>query len=69
MLNDIEIVQAKIEYLKNELRKLEDCRQLPETHQFLMQQLDAQEVILKQIEVQEQFTTIEMEAMTDYDMG
>lgn len=68
MFNEKHIVLAKIEYLQNELKKLEDYFYVPETYQFLTQQLDAQEVILKGIEVQEQFTTIEMEALDNYDI-
>ena len=68
MFSEKYIALAKIEYLQNELKKLEDYFYVPETYQLLTQQLDAQEVILKEIEVQEHFVTIEMEAIKNYDI-
>ena len=66
MFSEKYIALAKIEYLQNELKKLEDYFYVPETYQLLTQQLDAQEVILKEIEVQEHFAAIEMEAIKNY---
>jgi hypothetical protein len=52
-------LQAKIEYLEAELEMLKDYFYVPETYQFLTEQLDALQVLLKQIEVQEQFAAID----------
>ena len=52
-------LEAKIQYLQNELEALKDYFYVPETYQYLIDQLDAQQVLLKQLEVEEQFAAIE----------
>jgi hypothetical protein len=54
-----QIIQSKINYLQNELEALKDYFYVPETYQYLIDQLDAQQVLLKQLEVEEQFAAIE----------
>ena len=54
-----QIIQSKINYLQNELEALKDYFYVPETYQYLIEQLDAQQVLLKQLEVEEQFAAIE----------
>ena len=53
------IIQSKIDYLQNELEALKDYFYVPETYQYLIDQLDAQQVLLKRLEVEEQFAAIE----------
>ena len=53
------IIESKINYLQNELEALKDYFYVPETYQYLIEQLDAQQVLLKHLEVEEQFATIE----------
>jgi hypothetical protein len=52
-------LEAKVQYLQNELEALKDYFYVPETYQYLIDQLDAQQVLLKHLEVEEQFATIE----------
>jgi hypothetical protein len=52
-------LEAKIQYLQNEFEALRDYHYVPETYQYLIEQLDAQQVLLKRLEVEEQFTAIE----------
>ena len=52
-------LQAKIEFLQSELDALKDYYYVPETYQYLIEQLDAQQVRLKHLEVQEQFAAID----------
>ena len=52
-------LEEKIKYLQNELEALKDYFYVPETYQYLIEQLDAQQVLLKRLEVEEQFATIE----------
>ena len=59
-------LEAKVRYLQNELEALKDYFYVPETYQYLIEQLDAQQVLLKQLEVEEQFAAIESET-TDSD--
>jgi len=53
------ILQAKVQYLQSELEALKDYFYVPETYQFLIEELDAQQVLLKHLEVQEQFAAID----------
>ena len=53
------IIQSKIDYIQNELEALKDYFYVPETYQYLIDQLDAQQVLLKRLEVEEQFAAIE----------
>ena len=50
-------LESKISFLQQQLDSLEHY--LPETYQYLMNQMDAQQVLLKQLEVQEQFAVID----------
>ena len=50
-------LESKISFLQQQLDSLEHY--LPETYQYLMDQMDAQQVLLKQLEVQEQFAVID----------
>ncbi len=52
-------LEAKVQYLQSELEAFKDYYYVPETYEFLVKELDAQQVLLKQIEVQEQFAAIE----------
>jgi hypothetical protein len=52
-------LEAKVLYLQNELEALKDYFYVPETYQYLIDQLDAQQVLLKQLKVEEQFAAIE----------
>jgi hypothetical protein len=61
-----QIIQSKINYLQNELEALKDYFYVPETYQYLIDQLDAQQVLLKHLEVEEQFAAIES-GMADSD--
>lgn len=53
------ILQAKVQYLQCELEALKDYFYVPETYQYLIEELDAQQVLLKHLEVQEQFAAID----------
>jgi hypothetical protein len=53
------ILQAKVQYLQGELESLKDYFYVPETYQYLIEELDAQQVLLKHLEVQEQFAAID----------
>lgn len=59
-------LEAKVQYLQNELEALKDYFYVPETYQYLINQLDAQQVLLKHLEVEEQFAAIES-GMADSD--
>jgi len=52
-------LETKVQYLQNELEALKDYFYVPETYQYLIDQLDAQQVLLKRLEVEEQFAAIE----------
>jgi hypothetical protein len=53
------ILQAKVQYLQSELEALKDYFYVPEAYQYLIEELDAQQVLLKHLEVQEQFAAID----------
>ena len=59
MSNQRKCLEAKVQYLQNELEALKDYFYVPETYQYLIEQLDAQQVLLKHLEVEEQFAAIE----------
>ena len=52
-------LEAKVQYLQNELEALRDYFHVPETYQYLIARLDSQQVLLTQLEVEEQFAAIE----------
>ena len=52
-------LEAKVQYLQSELEALKDYYYVPETYEYLTQQLDTQQVLLKRLEVEEQFAAIE----------
>ena len=52
-------LEAKVQYLQSELDALKDYFYVPETYQFLIEQLDTQQVLLKTLEVEEQFAAID----------
>jgi len=52
-------LEAKVQYLQSELEALKDYYYVPETYEYLTQQLDAQQVLLKRFQVEEQFAAIE----------
>jgi len=54
---DRQRLESKIVFLQQQLDSLDHY--LPETYQYLMEQMDAQQVLLKQLEVQEQFAAID----------
>jgi hypothetical protein len=53
-------LEAKIAFLQQQLDSLDHY--LPETYQYLMEQMDSQQVLLKQLEVQEHFAVIDSSA-------
>jgi len=50
-------LESKITFLQQQLDSLDHY--LPETYQYLLIEMDAQHVLLKQLEVQEHFATID----------
>jgi hypothetical protein len=50
-------LESKIAFLQKQLDSLDHY--LPETYQYLIAEMDAQQVLLKQLEVQEQFAMID----------
>ena len=50
-------LESKIAFLQQQLDSLDHY--LPDTYQYLMEQMDSQQVLLKQLEVQEHFATID----------
>jgi hypothetical protein len=50
-------LESKIAFLQKQLDSLDHY--LPETYQYLMDQMDSQQVLLKQLEVQEHFASID----------
>ena len=50
-------LESKITFLQQQLDSLDHY--LPDTYKFLVEQMDAQQVLLKQLEVQEHFATID----------
>lgn len=58
-MNSKEKLQAKVAYITGEIEALRTSYYAPETYQYLIEQLDSQSVLLKQLEVQEQFAAID----------
>ena len=50
-------LESKITFLQQQLDSLDHY--LPDTYQYLMEQMDSQQVLLKQLEVQEHFATVD----------
>jgi hypothetical protein len=50
-------LESKIAFLQQQLDSLDHY--LPETYQYLLIEMDAQQVLLKQLEVQEHFAVID----------
>jgi uncharacterized coiled-coil protein SlyX len=50
-------LESKIAFLQQQLESLDHY--LPETYQFLIAEMDSQQVLLKRLEVQEHFATID----------
>ena len=50
-------LESKIAFLQQKLDSLDHY--LPDTYQFLIAEMDSQQVLLKQLEVQEHFATID----------
>jgi hypothetical protein len=59
MSNQRKRLEAKVQYLQSELESLKDYFYVPETYQYLIEELDTQQVLLKHLEVQEQFAAID----------
>jgi hypothetical protein len=56
-MNPRQKLESKIAFLQQQLESLDHY--LPETYQYLLIEMDAQQVLLKQLEVQEHFATID----------
>ena len=54
-MNPRQKLESKIAFLQQQLDSLDHY--LPDTYQYLMEQMDSQQVLLKQLEVQEHFAT------------
>ena len=50
-------LESKIAFLQQQLDSLDHY--LPSTYQFLIEEMDSQQILLKQIEVQEHFALID----------
>jgi hypothetical protein len=50
-------LESKIAFLQQQLDSLDHY--LPDTYKFLLEQMDSQQVLLKQLEVQEHFASID----------
>ena len=50
-------LESKIAFLQQQLDNLDHY--LPETYQYLMEQMDSQQVLLKHLQVQEHFAAID----------
>ena len=50
-------LESKIAFLQQQLDSLDHY--LPDTYKFLVEQMDSQQVLLKQLEVQEHFASID----------
>ena len=61
MAHNKQSILTKIDYLENELRELKDYFYVNATYDFLIKQLDSQQVLLKEIEVEERFAAIDAE--------
>ena len=54
---ELQRLESKIAFLQQQLDSLDHY--LPDTYKFLVEQMDAQQVLLKRLEVQEHFATID----------
>ena len=54
---DRQRLESKIAFLQQQLDSLDHY--LPETYQYLMEEMDTQQVLLKQLEVQDHFALID----------
>ena len=54
---DSKRLESKIAFLQQQLDNLDHY--LPETYQYLMEQMDSQQVLLKHLQVQEHFAAID----------
>ncbi len=50
-------LESKITFLQQQLDSLDHY--LPDTYKFLLEQMDTQQILLKQLEVKEQFALID----------
>ena len=50
-------LESKIAFLQQQLDSLDHY--LPETYQYLMEEMDSQQILLKHLQVQEQFALID----------
>jgi hypothetical protein len=50
-------LESKITFLQQQLDSLDQY--LPDTYQYLMEQMDSQQVLLKRLEVQDHFAAID----------
>ena len=56
-MNPRQKLESKITFLQKQLDSLDHY--LPETYHYLIAEMDCQQVLLKQLEVQEHFATID----------
>ena len=56
-MNPRQKLESKIAFLQQKLDSLDHY--LPDTYKFLVEQMDSQQVLLKQLEVQEHFAVID----------
>jgi len=54
---DRQRLESKIAFLQQQLDSLDHY--LPDTYKFLLEQMDTQQILLKQLEVKEQFALID----------
>ena len=57
LLSERQKLESKIAFLQQQLDSLDHY--LPDTYKFLVEQMDAQQVLLKRLEVQEHFAVID----------
>ena len=62
-------LEAKVQYLQSELEALKDYFYVPETYQYLIEELDAQQVLLKHLEVEDAFTSIDQQTDSSTDIA
>jgi hypothetical protein len=55
-------LESKIAFLQQQLDSLDHY--LPDTYKFLLEQMDSQQVLLKQLEVREHFAVIDSSAVS-----
>ena len=62
-------LEAKVQYLQSELEALKDYFYVPETYQYLIEELDSQQVLLKHLEVEDAFTSIDQQTDSSTDIA